>query len=120
MRRTVWTVFFALLLQLLAGSGWAGRAPQTPDHCHAPSHHSLQAVPDADMDTAASDADVTHSLSTQMDGHHCCAVGLGTAACGLLQTLPQARPHRQHGPWLSLSLSPDLRPPICIASFACA
>ena len=118
MRRTVWTLLLALLLQLLAGSVWAWRAAPTPGHapsCHdmmlsaAADSHMMHATPAA-TDLGATDK--AHPVPTQADSHHCCAVGLGVGAQPLLQPLPQAAPTSQHGPWASLNLRPDLRPPI--------
>ena len=112
--RTVWTLLLAMLLQLLAGSAWAWRMPTAAApvmHCH-------------DMAADASLADAPHMASAQdtahpspqaghhADSHHCCAVGLGTALPSLVQPLPTSTPARQQTAWASLSLSPDLRPPI--------
>ncbi len=112
--RTVWTLLLAMLLQLLAGSAWAWRVPTAAApviHCH-------------DMAADASLADAPHMASAQdtahpspqaghhADSHHCCAVGIGTGMPSQLLPLPQAVPCSQHGPWASLSLRPDLRPPI--------
>ena len=118
MHRTVWTLLLALLLQLLAGSAWAWRT--APVQGQAPSCHDVVAAAGADSHMAhASPAasapgvtDNTHPVSMQTDSHHCCAVGLGVGVQALLLPLPQAAPTSQHGPWASLSLRPDLRPPI--------
>ncbi len=110
MRRTVWTLLFALLLQLLAGSAWALRSERSshpPATCHDAAVH--QAAP---TDTHHASGDTTHAATVQHDSHHCCAVGLVAGIPALLQPLPQAAPNSQHGPWASLSLRPDLRPPI--------
>ena len=107
MRSTAWTLLFALLLQWVAASAWAWRAPQHD----APAAHCHDSVPSA----SASDphAAETHASqgTAQHDTHHCCAVGIGSGSTPQLPPLPQAAPTSQHGPWASLSLRPDLRPP---------
>ena len=110
MHRTVWTLLFALLLQLVAGSAWALRSPH-PSHCPA-NDHALMAHEASPGDAHHPSTDKTHTATVQHDSHHCCAVGLGAGIPALLQPLPQAAPTSQHGPWASLSLRPDLRPPI--------
>ena len=118
MRHTVWTLLLALLLQLLAGSAWAWRA--APTQGHVPTCHDVVAAAGADSHMAQASlaatvpgtTDPTHLVSTHADSHHCCAVGLGVGKQPLLRPLPQAAPTSQHGPWASLSLRPDLRPPI--------
>ena len=109
MRHTVWTLLFALLLQLLAGSAWAWRGAQATEHsahCH---NTAVQAASGTDTHHTAGKA---LSGSSQPDSHHCCAVCIGAAMQPLLPPLPQAAPTSRHGPWASLSLRPDLRPPI--------
>lgn len=109
MRHTVWTLLFALLLQLLAGSAWAWRGAQATEHsahCH---DTAVQAASGTDTHHTAGKA---LSGSSQPDSHHCCAVCIGWAMQPLLPPLPQAAPTSRHGPWASLSLRPDLRPPI--------
>mgnify|MGYP000567784487 FL=1 len=109
MRRTVWTLLFALLLQWFTGGAWALSARQAPDlavHCH-----EVLVVNDASA-THASPTDSTHAHSGQSDSHHCCAIGLGVGVQAQLLPLPQTLPNSPHGPWASLSLRPDLRPPI--------
>ena len=112
-RPTLWTLLFALLLQLLAGSAWAWRGPQASDHTTpvqtAHCHDTVAPDPSRDSHHAAGPS---HSASVQADSHHCCAVGLAATVQTPLQSLPQAPPVSQHGPWASLSLRPDLRPPI--------
>ena len=113
MRRTVWTLLFALLLQLMAGNAWAWRAAQAGSHLsHGHTSHCHGTV----MQNAVSDSHhppgQSHALSAQIDSHHCCVIGLGETVYPQLQPLPQATPTSQHGAWASLSLRPDLRPPI--------
>jgi len=112
MRRTVWTLLAALLLQLVLGSAWAMQA--TPSHRPAPSCHETVGLQRADSDTHAAHAapGKVPAPSVQADSHHCCAVGLGVGAQPQLPPLPQALPASPHRPWASLSLRPDLRPPI--------
>ena len=114
MRRTVWTLVVALLLQLVASSAWALRGPHSPGptgHCHASvaAGPAVQA-PETAHTLPAPDAASTPSL--QIDSHHCCAVGLGLGLPVLPPPLPQASPHSPLRHWLSWSLRPDLRPPI--------
>ena len=112
MRRTVWTLLAALLLQLVLGSAWAMQT--TPSHRPAPSCHETVGLQRADSDTHAAHAapGKVPAPSVQADSHHCCAVGLGVGAQPQLPPLPQALPASPHRPWASLSLRPDLRPPI--------
>ena len=108
MRRTVWTLLIALLLQLVAGSAWAFRDSQhhaMATHCH----DTVQSAGPSKPNTAANQ---TSQGAAQPDTHHCCAVGLGSDNTLQLPPLPQATPTSQQGPWASLSLRPDLRPPI--------
>ena len=110
MRRTVWTLLFAMLLQLLAGSAWALRLPHNshpPAACHDTATHVA-----APADAHHPSGDTRHAGAVQHDSHHCCAVGLGAGKQAPLQPLPQAAPTSQHSRWTSLSQRPDLRPPI--------
>ncbi len=107
MRTTAWTLLFALLLQVVAGAAWAlqaDRGSPMPAHCHEP----VSAVA-ADDHSAA---DLVHARQPPLESHHCCAVGLGAGAPSPWLTLPRATPISQPAVWASLSLSPDLRPPI--------
>ena len=109
MRQTVWTLLFALLLQLLAGSAWAWRGAQATEHsahCH---DTAVQAASGTDTHHTAGKA---LSGSSQPDSHHCCAVGLGLGLAPMLAPLPQAAPVGVALRWASLSTRPDLRPPI--------
>lgn len=112
MRRTVWTLLFALLLQLVLGSAWAMRV--APSNHPAPSCHEMvsfqQGKPDAHAAHGAHDK--VPAQSAQIDSHHCCAVGLGIGIQTLLLPLPQALPTSPHSPWASVSMRPNLRPPI--------
>jgi len=108
MRKTVWTLLIALLLQWLAGSAWAlgsaqagGPAPQC--------HESVLAV-SASMHHG--DDEDTHTVHTQHSGHHCCVTGLGTGLSLLVLALPKSSPTSPSAAWASLTLCPDLRPPI--------
>ena len=124
MRPTLWTLLFALLLQLLAGSAWAWRsAPASAPAGQLQATHvqAMQLQAAHCHDTVAPQASThdtphapghAHGGSAPPDSHHCCAIGLGPTVQPLLQSLPQAPPTGQHGPWASLSLKPDLRPPI--------
>ena len=112
MRRTVWTLLFAMLLQLVLGSAWAMRSTQP--HGHASHCHEVVA-----MERATDAAPPTHATpnkvkaaSIQADSHHCCAIGLGIGIQASLLPLPQATPDSPHGSWISQSPRPDLRPPI--------
>ena len=136
MRRTVWTLLTAWLLQLLlASSGWAlagatAAHTQTPRHgeavhaCHGADasrtqHAQQTAMARASDDHATHKAQVHHSTNHanhaahhSADSHHCCAVGLGLGVAPPLAPLPQAAPVGVALRWASLSTRPDLRPPI--------
>ena len=112
MRRTVWTLLFAMLLQLVLGSAWAMRSTQP--HGHASHCHEVVA-----MERSTDAAPPTHAApnkvkaaSIQADSHHCCAIGLGIGIQASLLPLPQATPASPYGSWISQSPRPDLRPPI--------
>ena len=112
MRRTVWTLLFAMLLQLLLSSAWAMRSTQP--HGHASHCHEVVA-----MERSTDAAPPTHAApnkvkaaSIQADSHHCCAIGLGIGIQASLLPLPQATPASPYGSWISQSPRPDLRPPI--------
>jgi hypothetical protein len=110
MRPAVWTLLLALLLQVFAGSAWAlqsSTGSMRPTHCHEPVA-PVSAGPASDGNSD----EHRHSPQKSLDSHHCCAVGLGTALPSLVQPLPTSTPARQQTAWASLSLSPDLRPPI--------
>ncbi len=114
MRPTLWTLLFALLLQVLAGSAWAWRSPQADSHT-APLHtthcHDTAAPENSSSDSHHAPGQ-SPAASAQADSHHCCAMVLSEAVHAQPQPLPQAPPASRHGPWASLSLRPDLRPPI--------
>jgi len=134
MRRTVWTLLMAWLLQLLlASSGWAlasaAHAHTTANAVAAPACHGIgvSGLPQAPAAARASahDAHATHSAPAHhsgnstnstthhsADSHHCCAVGLGLGLAPMLAPLPQAAPVGVALRWASLSTRPDLRPPI--------
>ncbi len=109
MHRTLWTLLFALLLQLLVGTAWGGRSSPADSgsaHCHTMVHDA----------TAASDehptVDSSHTPERQQHNHHCCAMGTVAPEQALVVPWPQAIPSGPHGSWASVSLPPDLRPPI--------
>ena len=109
MRRTVWILLFTLLMQLVSASAWTMPAPESASH---PAHgHETVAQDGTTTATHPQDSAQTSHRHTD-NSHHCCAVGLGTGVQPLLAPLPQAAPTSWHGPWASLSLRPDLRPPI--------
>jgi hypothetical protein len=107
MRRALWPLIFSLLLQLLAGNAWAGSMghPQ-PGHCHDAATSVAVAV------GQASSSDAVDVPGSQVDSHHCCAVGQGWLEPPLQAPPPQAAPTALVSSWLSLALRPDLRPPI--------
>ena len=134
MRRTVWTLLTAWLLQLLlASSGWAlasaAPAHTTANLVAAPACHGIGVselpLPSAEARASAHDAHATHqapvhhsnnstssTVHHSADSHHCCAVGLGLGLAPVLAPLPQAAPVGEALRWASLSMRPDLRPPI--------
>ena len=134
MRRTVWTLLTAWLLQLLlASSGWAlasaAHAHPAANAVAAPACHGIRVadLPQAHSEAMASapDGHATHSAPVHhsgnstssaahhsADSHHCCAVGLGLGLAPQLAPLPQAAPVGVALRWASLSTRPDLRPPI--------
>lgn len=111
-RRAIWPLVFALLLQWLMGSAWAMRG--APAAGLASACHETAAIQSVDVEPhpahAAEGKVSNHTVQT--DSHHCCAIGFGASAQPLPPPLPQAIPASQHRDWASLSLRPDLRPPI--------
>ena len=108
MHRTVWILLFTLLMQLVSASAWTMPTPEAashPGHCH-------ETLAQDATTTAAHPQDSAQTSQRHTDSHHCFAVGLGACVQPLLAPLPQAAPTSRHGPWASLSLRPDLRPPI--------
>ena len=105
MHRTLWTLIFALLLQLMAVSSWAvldhrvggGQEGSAMHHCHESVTH----------DDAAS-----QPSSAQVSPHHCCAVGIGVEVQVQMPVLPQAQPISPLVSWASWRTWPDLPPPI--------
>ena len=124
MRPTLWTLLLALLLQLLAGNAWAWRNTTASGHGEPLQTRHVQSMqrqaahchdtfaPQASPHDHHHAPDQAPGGSAPSDNHHCCAIGLAPAVQPLLQSLPHAPPASQHGPWASLSLRPDLRPPI--------
>ena len=112
MRRTVWTLLFAMLLQLLLGSAWAMRSTQP--HGHTSHCHEVVTMERSTHDAHPPQAtpDKVKAASIQADSHHCCAIGLGIGIQASLPPLPQVTPASLHGSWISQSPRPDLRPPI--------
>jgi hypothetical protein len=109
MRRALWPLIVSLLLQLLAGSAWAGgTGPAQSGHCHDAASSSVVAV----FQASPSDAGDAPVQSMQADGHQCCAVGLGGLEQPPQSPPPQAAPADLTDFWLSLALRPALRPPI--------
>ena len=104
MHRTLWTLIFALLLQLFAGSSWAWTVPNpisaqeatAATHCHESVAHD----------------EASGQTSAQIGAHHCCAVGIGVEVQVQMPALPQAQPVSQLGSWASWRTWPDLPPPI--------
>lgn len=107
--RTAWTLLFGLLLQLLAGSAWAWRGPQTTKHSGHCQDTVVQIASAANAQHAESK---NHAGPDMADPHHCCTVGVGMAIETVPQPLPQAMPTSQQTLWASLSLRPEQRPPI--------
>lgn len=117
MHRTIWTLLLALLLQLGVGSAWAVRLP-TAAACHEAvatvtadvhTHHAAHPLGNADhRDAHPTPTGTPHAT----DSHHCCVVGLGVGAQPQWVPLPHPAPEAPHRSWASLSLRPDLRPPI--------
>jgi len=111
-RRAIWPLVFALLLQWLMASAWAMRgAPATglASACH---EAAVIQIADVEQHHAHAAQGKAPNHTAQTDSHHCCAVGFGANVQPLLPLLPQAIPASQHRDWASLSLRPDLRPPI--------
>ena len=111
-RNAIWPLVFVLLLQWFMGSAWAMRG--VPATGHASACHETAVIQISDFEQNSAHAgqgkDPTHTAQT--DSHHCCVVGSGAALQPLLLPLPHALPASLHSPWASLSLRPDLRPPI--------
>jgi hypothetical protein len=110
MRHTARTLLLALLLQLVAGSAWA--LGSSPTSAHAAHCQELVVHVAAAADDTHTTSDPSHTAHLQQDSHHCCAVGLGAGMKASMETLPNCAPASPYRPWVSLSLSPNLRPPI--------
>lgn len=104
MYRTLWTLIFAFLFQLMAGSVWAVVDSRSADgldanpaiHCHEQMAH----------DNAA------EQTNAQVSSHHCCAIGIGIGVQVQIPALPQAHPTSPRMLWISWRAWPDLPPPI--------
>lgn len=104
MNRTLWTLIFAMVLQLIAGGAWAwvdshsenGRDASPALHC------SEQMVHD----------DAPEQSGVQVCTYHCCAVGIGARLQVQIPALPQAQPISLPIWWASWRTRPDLPPPI--------
>ncbi len=118
MQRIVWPLLLALLLQLVVGSAWAVRLPVQAAACHETTatvaldmyEHSAD-HPHSQLDPQGTPSAPTHTHHTT-DSHHCCAVGLGVGLQPQWLPLPHPAPETPHPSWASLSLRPNLRPPI--------
>lgn len=109
MRCTLWTLVCALLLQVLGVSAWAIHQPQTPAGPVACHESAVTSVAHGGHEAASDDAQALHQAHSS---HHCCAIGLGMGLAPIPQPLPQSAPVSHQPLWASLSLRPDLRPPI--------
>jgi hypothetical protein len=104
MRRTLWTLIFAFLFQLVAASVWAvvdSRSANGLDATPAIHCHEQMALDDAAAQTSA-----------QVSSHHCCAVGVSVGMQVQIPALPQAHPTSPQMSWISWRAWPDLPPPI--------
>jgi hypothetical protein len=104
MKRTIWSLIFAFLFQLMAGSVWAvvdsrsadGLDANTAIHCHEPMEHD----------------DAAEQTNAQVSSHNCCAVGIGAGMQVQISLLPQAHPTIPRISWISWRKWPDMPPPI--------
>ncbi len=104
MNRTLWTLIFAFLFQLTAGSVWAvvdSRSADGPDthpaiHCHEQMEHD----------------DAAGQTNAQVSAHHCCAVDTSAGVEVQIPVLAHAHPTSPRMSWISWRAWPDLPPPI--------
>lgn len=111
-RHAIWPLVFVLLSQWFMGSAWAMRGVPATGLASACHEVAVSQISDLEQHHAPAAQGKAPTHTAQADSHHCCAVGLGAAVQPLLLPLPHAIPASPHSPWASLSLRPDLRPPI--------
>lgn len=116
------SVFLILTVLLKLSSAFAFPLPHHGPVVAAPTEHALPACHDHQapasaetspkLDAVDSSQPSSGTCATLDNCHHCCAVGLGMYVPMLAQPLPSAAPVNAWTHGTSLSLRPDLRPPI--------
>ncbi len=124
MRRFSWFLILLVLFKLSLGSVMASSALAHLKHteeqalampsCHGQANANLAQHSNDGLSLSHTKSDTTpHTPNdTQVDCHHCCALGLWgqTSLSGPPAPAVHAAPIQQD--WLSVSLRPGLRPPI--------
>lgn len=105
MHRTLRTLIFALVVQLMAPLSvvWA---VSDAEHAHSasPSSHCLG--------SATHEEAKGSSTPLPLNAHHCCAVGIDMKLSLVFPVLTQAKPDGAFLPWESWLVRPDVPPPI--------
>ena len=124
MRRFSWFCLAVILFKLCLGTVMAMPAMVPMHHpseqalslpaCHGEAKANQAQSPQGAMSTAHSTNDpASHTpSSTDVDCHHCCAVGLGAVYNVFGPPAPWVQAIRIKQDWRSVSLRPGLRPPI--------
>jgi hypothetical protein len=113
----VWVILFKLSLSSLMAMPALGHLHHPTEQtlavptCHeAASTHLKQSTQDVQALAQPSASDTPSS--TDLDCHHCCAVGLAGHQPGFLPPAPAVHAEQINQDGLSVSLRPGLRPPI--------
>jgi hypothetical protein len=124
MRRFSWFCWVVIMLKLCLGTVMAMPALVPMNHpaeqalsfpaCHGDANTSQAQSPQGAISAAHSSNDPASQTpsSTDVDCHHCCAVGLGAVYNVFGPQTPSVKAIRIKQDWRSVSLRLGLRPPI--------
>jgi len=119
LRRISGVLILTVLLKLTAAFAFPiphGPVVAAPNEHALPACHDHQAHSSGEtspkLDAVDSSSPSSDTCAALDNCHHCCAVGLGMYVPLLAQPLPSAAPVNAWTHGTSLSLRPDLRPPI--------